>query len=58
MTRAQDRAPSSIRTGDLVVDCVARRATVGGQYVRPEGAHPLAVRQIRSFMRAHRPATA
>jgi two-component system cell cycle response regulator CtrA len=32
MTRSQDLAPS-IRTGDLVVDCVAKSATVGGQPV-------------------------
>ena len=33
MTRSQHLAPSSIRTGDLVVDCVAKTATVGGQPV-------------------------
>ena len=33
MTRSHDLAPSSIRTGDLVVDCVAKTATVGGRYV-------------------------
>jgi two-component system cell cycle response regulator CtrA len=33
MTRSQHLAPSSIRTGDLVVDHVAKTATVGGQPV-------------------------
>ena len=33
MTRPQHLAPSSIRTGDLVVDCVAKAATVGGRSV-------------------------
>jgi two-component system cell cycle response regulator CtrA len=33
MTRSQDPAPSSIRTGNLVVDCVAKTATVAGQHV-------------------------
>jgi two-component system cell cycle response regulator CtrA len=31
MTRSQHLAPSSVRTGDLVVDCIAKSATVGGQ---------------------------
>jgi two-component system, cell cycle response regulator CtrA len=33
MTRSHHLAPTSIRTGDLVVDCVAKTATVGGQHV-------------------------
>jgi two-component system cell cycle response regulator CtrA len=33
MTRSQHLTPSSIRTGNLVVDCVAKTATVGGQHV-------------------------
>ena len=33
MTRSQHLAPSSVRTGDLVVDHVAKSATVGGQHV-------------------------
>jgi len=33
MTHSQDLTPSSIRTGNLVVDCLAKTATVGGQSV-------------------------
>jgi two-component system cell cycle response regulator CtrA len=34
MTCQQHIAPSSIRTRDLVVDCAAKTATVGGQSVQ------------------------
>jgi two-component system cell cycle response regulator CtrA len=34
MAVSPKQAPSLIRTGDLVIDCVAKRITVGGEPVR------------------------